>query len=156
MLATLKRITARREDGTDKDQGFTLIELLVVIVIVGILAAIAIPVFLNQRQKAVDSGLKSDLKAAATTVETWIVDNPSTTITADTAGATGTGILDDFKPTSGNTVILKPATGGGYTICAFNPKASEATAADANKNMYYDSANGGLQSTLNTAGCSAS
>ena len=54
----------------EKDQGFTLIELLVVIIIIGILAAIAIPVFLNQRKKGVDASLKSDLKNAATVVET--------------------------------------------------------------------------------------
>ncbi|MFV0460069.1 MAG: type IV pilin protein [Actinomycetales bacterium] len=59
----------------EKDQGFTLIELLVVIIIIGILAAIAIPVFLNQRQKGWDAQAKSDLKNMATAEETYLTDN---------------------------------------------------------------------------------
>ena len=53
-----------RKSLENREEGFTLIELLVVIIIIGILAAIAIPVFLNQRQKGYDAQAKSDVRAA--------------------------------------------------------------------------------------------
>jgi prepilin-type N-terminal cleavage/methylation domain-containing protein len=131
----------------EKDQGFTLIELLVVIVIIGILAAIAIPIFLNQRKKGVDASLKSDLKSGATTVETWIVDNPSTAVPADTAtdSTPGTGPLATLSVSDGNTVTLKPSAGtvGAYCLFAYNAGASDATGTGAQ--MAYISQSGGLQ-----------
>lgn len=59
------------------ESGFTLIELLVVILIIGILAAIAVPIFLNQRKQALDAQLKSDMRSVATWMETNKTKNPS-------------------------------------------------------------------------------
>lgn len=72
MLARIRKQLEERED-----KGFTLVELLVVIIIIGILAAIAIPLYLNQQAKAKDSSLKSDLKNAQIAVATSLVDDPT-------------------------------------------------------------------------------
>ncbi len=66
----LHKLRTRMQD----EKGFTLIELLVVILIIGILAAIALPAFLNQREKAQDSAAKSDARTAQTAMETYYTD----------------------------------------------------------------------------------
>lgn len=63
------------EESTNED-GFTLIEILVVILIIGILASIAIPVFLNQRKTAVDAAVISDVKNASMAMQTYFTNNP--------------------------------------------------------------------------------
>ncbi|WP_210507556.1 type II secretion system protein [Naasia sp. SYSU D00057] len=107
----IKNITAalaakRAELGKD-EKGFTLIELLVVVLIIGILAAIAIPVFLTQQDQAKDSAVESDLGNAKVAYVSYLVANPSGTATGNAAT-----VLDEygFNASDDNTITI--ATGG--------------------------------------------
>jgi type IV pilus assembly protein PilA len=73
-LQNLRAKVGARLNG-DSEAGFTLIELLVVMLILGILAAIAIPAFFNQREKATDSQAKSAARTAETAMETYATEN---------------------------------------------------------------------------------
>jgi prepilin-type N-terminal cleavage/methylation domain-containing protein len=87
----LRKMLAKRQS----ENGFTLIELLVVILIIGILATIAVPVFLNQRKVAQEGALKSDLKNAGLAFEQYLVSNksyPSKTEDVPVQTSTGTHI----------------------------------------------------------------
>ncbi|NYD42877.1 prepilin-type N-terminal cleavage/methylation domain-containing protein [Nocardioides panaciterrulae] len=125
----------------EKDQGFTLIELLVVIIIIGILAAIAIPIFLSQQKKGVDAGVKSDIKQLADLEETYYVDNQGYANAASTSAAQST--FTDFRATdaTNNTYVIKTA-GDGYCISGTSSKGSGGV-------FYYDSSAGGLSNKPN-------
>jgi type IV pilus assembly protein PilA len=113
MFNNLRR---RAED----EKGFTLIELLVVILIIGILAAIAIPAFLNQRSKAYDSQAKSNIKTAQTAEETYSTDHQGTYAPAETLSPTDSGTLVTIEPSlkTSPAVTATPATSAsdGYTL----------------------------------------
>src|SRR4029079_5418028 len=69
-------VNRRQQRGKD-DRGFTMIELLVVVVIIGILVAIAVPVYLNYRKGAANKSAASDVRGAMTAVEQFYTDNGS-------------------------------------------------------------------------------
>lgn len=117
-----------RKSVEENDEGFTLIELLVVMIIIGILAAIAIPVFLNQRKKAVDSSMKSDLRTVANAVETYYTDAQSYSAIN---GRTGTGSIDFgasnvAQLSNGNTLTVETTT-NGFCIEAVRTAAASAS-----------------------------
>ena len=121
MRQKTQRLTAADE------QGFTLIELLVVILIIGILAAIAIPSFLNQQNKAKDAAAKELAHSEQIAIETYATDN-----SGDYTGAT-LAILNQYEPTiqiaqgNGNAYALAPTglSPTGYTITAANATGSD-------------------------------
>ena len=119
----LTRINKHRDEA-----GFTLIELLVVVIIIGILAAIAIPVFLNQRNSARLASVQSDLRNAAVEVETYYTQNQA-------YPATG-ALPADVEVSPNNTLTYTNNGDGTYTIAGCN--------SDAAQGYTYDSAAGGL------------
>ena len=105
-------------------KGFTLIELLIVVVIIGILAAIAIPKFANTKQKAVVASMKSDLRNLVTAQEAFFSDNNDyaggTTSSAQVNGVGGAGKVA-FVPSTGNVLALTYGSAGGWSATVTNP-----------------------------------
>ncbi|OJF16068.1 prepilin-type N-terminal cleavage/methylation domain-containing protein [Couchioplanes caeruleus] len=142
MQDTISRLRAKKDD-----EGFTLIELLVVVVIIGVLVAIAVPVYLNYRQGAADKSAQSDVRGAISAVEQYYTENgnkyPDAAVAEsnegeDDADETYLNLGDGRKVTlSEQTELGYVPVGDGYLLCAQNKNGSEDTW------YLYDSSAGG-------------
>ena len=136
-----------RKSAEEKDQGFTLIELLVVMIIIGILAAIAIPVFLSQRAKARDTSSKADVSTVGKELATYFVEPAAIpNVTAAQAAAGGDIVLADSGTAFATIKVSSGTTLGGvaslnsdtlWCVGVSNPAGKQVT--------YKYSAAGGLQ-----------
>ena len=104
-------------------RGFTLIELLIVVVIIGILAAIAIPKFANSKEKAILASMKTDLRNLVTAQEGFYFDNndyAGAFTSGSPVNAPGGAGSVPFAPSTGNSVTLTYASATGYSAVVTN------------------------------------
>ena len=113
-LQNLRAKVGARLNG-DSEAGFTLIELLVVMLILGILAAIALPAFFNQKEKAGDSKAKENAHTAQVALETWSTDHNGTYVGASMAA------LIAVEPTIKEST--EPGVKEGISISGLGPNA---------------------------------
>jgi type IV pilus assembly protein PilA len=109
-------------------KGFTLIELLIVVVIIGILAAIAIPKFANTKAKAYIASMKADLRNLVTAEEAYFADSVKYGATTSCTTPPTAGTVN-FCVSAGNTLAGPTVAGGGWSATETNSNITTVTCA---------------------------
>lgn len=141
MIARISKALQARRDALQEqnEKGFTLIELLVVIIIIGILAAIAIPVFLNQREAAWRSEVETDLRNIAIAVDTYATTNGGSFTGVDTDAAVSAALTRHGDSPRKIYTVEDTDSGRSYTIRVVHTDLNITTAT-----IGWNSASGGF------------